>query len=135
MKKSCSNSDCPEKNPQPIGNFHLGQKTRDGRKKKCRICSNAYSRKWHSENRAKAIKSAKDYRDSDRGRDRNAVRHRSKKYREYQRKWNKSESGKQSHLRYRRSSKGIANMLWHSMQRRCANNPRYTNLDEIKEYL
>lgn len=59
MLRNCSNGICPNKNPQPISNFHKSKKTKHGCQSRCKDCRSREATESSVQNVLRAVTWAK----------------------------------------------------------------------------
>ena len=59
--KTCSNKDCPNVNPQPIENFHVDHRKKDGYRSRCKTCELNRAKQYREANRQMLAEKQRDY--------------------------------------------------------------------------
>ena len=59
--KTCSNSDCPCDNPQPVEQFAWCNRAKTKREAQCKVCRSAYQKQWRADNRESLLAKKKQY--------------------------------------------------------------------------
>lgn len=61
LMKTCSNPDCPNQNPQPIENFHIDSKKKDGHRSRCKVCELECAKEYRDAHKAERAQKQRAY--------------------------------------------------------------------------